>query len=403
MSWEDDYRNHEIWPNIRTVLEALTPVQEDQLTDQVLHLKALFAYADGFKENPLVVVPTVVLDITNSIVSQIRDHVPGNIPAIFTSGGGAPLSLSDKFAQQLRAWPAPGGVRLSGLGRRAEAVDESFQELIGLIAQRNTELEESLVAVKQEYQEALQTHRTEVEDAAAVATSAIQEKAAALGAELERIKSAASVAEVITEQQKARLDEALTSHQEKFSDAQEQRSEKWVELVASNQKLIDEHMVQMAVHQEQSRSVLAAVGVNATASDYAAYAAEQARIANKWRVGAVVAFSAAALYFLTAVSISYFGIAPDLEWWEVAVQKIGAPGGAAAVGYFLQREAGQHRQQEREARQVQLTLTALEPFIANLPTEEKRIIRMDTARELFTKQRGRGSQAIGDAESLPAK
>lgn len=75
------------------------------------------------------------------------------------------------------------------------------------------------------------------------------------------------------------------------------------------------------------------------------------------------------------------------EWWEVVRQKLGAPVGAAAVGYVLIRESGQHRKEERSARQVQLTLTALEPFIANLPEKQKERIRVETARRIFAEQR----------------
>lgn len=75
------------------------------------------------------------------------------------------------------------------------------------------------------------------------------------------------------------------------------------------------------------------------------------------------------------------------EWWEVVRQKLGAPVGAAAVGYVLITESGQHRKEERSARQVQLTFTALEPFIANLPEKQKERIRVETARRIFAEQR----------------
>lgn len=57
--------------------------------------------------------------------------------------------------------------------------------------------------------------------------------------------------------------------------------------------------------------------------------------------------------------------------------------------------AGQtYRREERSARQVQLTLTALEHFIANLPEEQEERIRVETARRIFAEQREGSSTTV---------
>lgn len=67
------------------------------------------------------------------------------------------------------------------------------------------------------------------------------------------------------------------------------------------------------------------------------------------------------------------------------VQRIGAPVGVAGIGLFMSRESGLHRKVARSAKQTQLNLVALEPFIINLPEDQKKQIRYETARALFAR------------------
>lgn len=390
MSWEDAYRDHAIWAEVRAASDELAEAiaqLDGQLDVDHLQLQALLAHMEACSENAHPAIAQAHLDSANAIINQIRTYLPQQIATVFARPGNG-LSPFLKLAQAVRTWPAPGGVRLSGLGKRAEAVEQTFLALDEQINDRFDALKKELASAQEGFQESLDEHKTAVADASTAATSSISEQVTAVTAELERVKREAAEAEATTEKQKARLDKALTSHQEKFADLQEQRTQKWSELLTESGEKLEEHMSRMDAYEEQSRNVLAAVGVNATASDYEAYATTQAKIANRWRIGAVVAFAIAAIYFLTAAGMSFFGFGGESTWWEMVFQKIGAPGGAAAVGYFLQRESAQHRKQEREAKQVQLTLTALEPFIANLDPVEQRSIRMDTARDIFTRKRG---------------
>lgn len=403
MSWEDAYRDHAIWAEVRAASDELAEAiaqLDGQLDVDHLQLQALLAHMEACSENAHPAIAQAHLDSANSIINQIRTYLPQQIATVFARSGSS-LSPFLNLAQIVRTWPAPGGVRLSGLGKRAEAVEQTFLALDEQINDRFDALKKELDGAQESFQESLEVHKTTVADASTAATSSISEQVTAVTAELERIKREAAEAEATTEKQKARLDEALTSHQEKFADLQEQRTQKWSQLLADSDESLKQHMSRMDAHEEQSRNVLAAVGVNATASDYEAYATTQAKIADRWRRAAVVAFSVAAGFFLFAAGASFFGYGNSSEWWEIVFQKIGAPGGAAAVGYFLQRESAQHRKQEREAKQVQLTLTALEPFIANLDPVEQRSIRMDTARDIFTRKRGAAGPAV-KADQLEA-
>lgn len=394
MAWNDDYRSHELWSSVTETLEALSEVPADEFTDDLTHLRALLTEIDGHADQPHAALTAIHLTTVKNAVDGIGSALPDSPATIFSPppnnrNGASPFV---QLAQYVRSWPATGSTSLRGLGTRAEQIELAFNALNERIDERLSEIEtqsseqaESIAVALDEHKAALAEQQTQFAELVDKKTSELQD-------ELAPLREAASEADSIIEQQKTRLDTALSSHQEKFSSAQDDRTEKWTSLLADNEAKLQEHLTAMREHEEQSRKVLSAVGVNATATDYGAYANAQKEAANRWRIGAVIALSIAAVAFLVVAGAPLFGFGGNSEWWEVVLQKLGAPVGAAAVGYVLIRESGQHRKEERSARQVQLTLTALEPFIANLPEKQKERIRVETARRIFAEQRD-GSQA----------
>lgn len=389
MAWEDNYRDHELWSSVADALEVVSKVPTDDLTDDLIRLRALLTEISGHADQPHAALATEHLAQVKNAVDTINAALLGSPTKIFSQPPNNRNNLSPfvQLAQYVRTWPATGTTRLSGLGSRAEEVEAAFKALNERLDERLSEVEtqsseqsETIAAALNEHKAALAEQRTQF-------TALVEEKTAELQDELTRLRETARDADSIIEQQKTRLDSALSSHQEKFSSAQDERTEKWSALLADNEAKLQEHLAAMREHEEQSRNVLSAVGVNATATDYGTYANAQKEAANRWRIGAVIALSIAATAFLLVAGAPLFGVGGDSEWWEVLLQKLGAPVGAAAVGYVLIRESGQHRKEERSARQVQLTLTALEPFIANLPEPQKERIRVETARRIFAEHR----------------
>ncbi|MFF0973722.1 UNVERIFIED_CONTAM: hypothetical protein RF649_14975, partial [Kocuria sp. CPCC 205295] len=262
MSWEDAYRDHAIWAEVRAASDELAEAiaqLDGQLDVDHLQLQALLAHMEACSENAHPAIAQAHLDSANAIINQIRTYLPQQIATVFARPGNG-LSPFLKLAQAVRTWPAPGGVRLSGLGKRAEAVEQTFLALDEQINGRFDALKKELASAQEGFQESLDEHKTAVADASTAATSSISEQVTAVTAELERVKREAAEAEATTEKQKARLDKALTSHQEKFADLQEQRTQKWSQLLTESGEKLEEHMSRMDAHEEQSRNVLAAVG-----------------------------------------------------------------------------------------------------------------------------------------------
>lgn len=389
MTWEDNYRDHELWSSVTDALEALSKAPTHDLTDNLIHLRALLTEISSHADQPHAALATAHLTQVKKTVDTINVALPGPPAKIFSPPPNNRTALSpfDQLAQYVRTWPATGTIRLSGLGSRAEEVEAAFKALNERLDERLSEVETQSSEQSETIAVALNEHKAALAEQRRQFTALVEEKTAELQDELTRLREAARDADSIIEQQKTRLDSALSSHQEKFSSAQDERTEKWSDLLAENDAKLQKHLAAMHEQEEKSRKVLSVVGVNATATDYGKYANAQKEAANRWRIGAVIALSIAAAAFLFVAGAPLFGVGGDSEWWEVVLQKLSAPVGAAALGYVLIRESGQHRKEERSARQVQLTLTALEPFIANLPEPQKERIRVETARRIFAEQR----------------
>lgn len=423
MSWEDVFRDHPVWEAANGVLDALRNSAEvDDLSSQ---LAAVVAQIPAFKDSANASLPIEDLDQTERMLNAIQKAVPDSVASVFARPSTSPPtdSLFVRLARMVRSWPPTGSIKLSGLSQQLATVEAKTKALkraveddldhtrakIDQFITKGTEevrgfeseTSESMNARLDEVQRKTHDVATEIAQRSEGFTTEIEQRTAQFKGELDQLRETANQVVDTTQAQAARLDEALNSFQESFARKQEERTEAWSEWMAEREREAKLNVGKMEVYKNQSSNLLSAIGVNATATSYGDYAKGQAAAANGWRWGAVVAFSLAAIFFLAAASMSFFGLGTDLAWWQVVFQKVGAPAGAAAVGYFLARESGQHREQERMARQIQLTLTALDPFIANLPEEQKEKIRVDVARSLFM-QRNATAQ-LGTIEKDPAK
>lgn len=390
MAWEDEYRDHELWTAVTNALDSLSELPSEESTDDLVRLRTVLSEIDGHSEQPHAVLSNEHLTAVKEPVDAVRASLPDSPATIFSTPQNPRnngLSPFAQLTQQVRTWPATGSTSLRGLSKQAEQVESSFASLNTRLDNRLTEIEMQASEQSAAAAASLERQEADLAEQRKAFEALIEEKTTELTEELARLQAAETETDTIIEQQKTRLDSALSSHQDKFSAAQDDRTQKWSSLLEDNGAKMQDHLVRMQEHEAQSQKVLSAVGVNATATDYGEYANEQAKAADKWRIWAVVALSIAALAFLVAAAASFFGLGTDLDWWQVVFQKLGAPVGAAAVGYVLIRESAQHRREERSARQVQLTLTALEPFIANLPPNQQERIRVETARRIFAEQR----------------
>ncbi|MBT0995466.1 hypothetical protein KIN34_14360 [Cellulomonas sp. DKR-3] len=291
-----------------------------------------------------------MLDEAQSAVSNFATNLDLVVSGQYTWQQVVPVA--DQVITRLGQWPPLKLARyLGGINSAVESFKTRVLEAADGVERRTVELDASITM--------LATKQAEVESAVA--------------AERQRITEA--IAKFTTDG-----DEAVREWTEEHEGAIKQRADAWDAAIASARAYAVEHQDRMAEYEAKSRKVLEAVGVNSTATNFGGYAEEQRTAANQWRRVAAAVFLAAGVWFI-ASSFPWF--TGEASMWESALARLGVTAAVAGVGLYAARESSQHRRQERRAKQVQLVLTALEPFIANLDAEEQDKLRIAAAEAIF--------------------
>lgn len=367
MGWMDDYRSHTLWDVLDGAKERLEQVQEaGELEEDVVRAEmvhAMLARLDGMRHSPDITITQGSLDAAVAHLQNLTAHLP-NLEPFFSSAYGN-LTF-ESLARLVGAWPQPDAAELASVESQIATVVSGVTRA----RQRLSTLNEKLTMTDSAIEAYETTQRAAAENLVADVTNRVAEvdrNVAALG--------------TTAETQKGRIDKAIEGIQTEFTANESERESTWTAQLAAQEKTVDAHMKRMAAFEIKSAKVLSSVGVNSTATDFGTYANEQKKAATTWRRIAAAVFSVAGLWFI--------GSAPFWPWindesgWESALARLGVTAAVAGVGAYAARESSQHRREERRAKQVQLVLTALEPFIANLPDEEQKKIRAASAEAIF--------------------
>lgn len=209
-----------------------------------------------------------------------------------------------------------------------------------------------------------------------------------------------------------RLDSALNSLQETFAKSEESRTKQFADSLAEIEENADEnlkaqltaaeeHVEKIRDYEKQVEKLVNAVGLTGTATEYGTYANQQQRAANSWRWIASAAFAAS--FVALVITLIVEPVTRDTPWQFVAI-RLGISVALLAFGAYAARESTQHRREERSAKDKQLDLAALDPFIVTLDEDERKRIKADAAKRLFVdSQRRPKEDGGGPALQLDAK
>lgn len=369
MGWMDDYRSHTLWDVLDGAKERLEQVQDagelDGDTERAEMVHAMLARLDGMRHSPDITITQGSLDAAVSHLQNLTSYLP-NLEPFFSSAYG-PLTF-ESLARTVGAWPQPDAAELASLESEIAAVMSGLTKARGRLSTLNDKLTKTDAAIE-EYDAA---QRTAAENLVADVTSRV--------AEVDRNVNALGTT---AETQKGRIDKAIEGFQTDFTANESERESTWTAHLAAQGNAADAHMKRMAEYEAKSVKVLGSVGVNSTATDFGAYAGEQKKAATTWRRIAAIVFAAAGGWFIVSAPFWPWTWTSGESGWESALARLGVTAAVAGVGAYAARESSQHRREERRAKQVQLVLTALEPFIANLPAEEQKKIRSASAEAIF--------------------
>ncbi|MER6201489.1 hypothetical protein ABT234_29490 [Streptomyces sp. NPDC001586] len=393
--WENQYKEHPAW-SVAADLITLLNSSESRVTlderDYFDRLKSGLSYISEMANEPaLVVTGTALGNLHQSLV-----NIQSNVLGWSTGGGSNPLTNAagpylDGAFDAIRGWPPSKDRYARGTRAAANEFVSGAQTALDVlreeVASLRREIESQSAGLQADFSGLLEAAKEKVE-AAEVEVSSLRSEVDAMSAT------------VATQSQ--RLDQAINAYQTSYSEAEAARAEGHQraleklseETVAaaerskaqaesvlgeqrdSGQGLLDE--VEML--RDQTVQLVNAVGLTGTATEYGKYASQEQKAANNWRRGAVGAFACSFLLFLVTLLVSPVdGKTP----WQVIVIRFGGSLVLLAGGLYMSRESAQHRQEERRAKSIQLDLAALDPFIVNLPAEQRQSIKAAAANRLF--------------------
>ncbi len=241
----------------------------------------------------------------------------------------------------------------------------------------------------------------------------VEEQAGAVREELTGLKESIEGARAEIDQQKARLDTAIADYQAQFSSAQDERSRTFEQAAAEHRAAFGEAISRVqqegetATSQARSRfdeisrsleeegrtrlddldnlkeqavRVVSVIGSTGVTGNYQRVANEEKRIADLWRYGAVVAFTAAAVgngFVLIFEFVYRLGITALLA----ARLSISIP--LLALAGYAVAESRYHRHREGSNRQVELQLASLDPYIAEFPEVAKHKVKEEAVNRFF--------------------
>ena len=224
------------------------------------------------------------------------------------------------------------------------------------------------------------------------------------GAGEARIEEASQrVAELATtvENQKARLDQAIATFQQQFSEAEAQRSQRFestskeqltevAEFLLGLQERgetglgefverAEESLADLRKKEEEARTLAVALGAIGVSGGHGQYAKEQEKSADFWRW-----VSVGSLLLLVGLAAGIFVTLPNggIEW-ERYLAKLLVSGPLIALASYAATQSAKHRRAEREARKVDLDLAALELYLALFPQEKRDEIKEKIGLKLF--------------------
>lgn len=136
---------------------------------------------------------------------------------------------------------------------------------------------------------------------------------------------------------------------------------------------------------------------DSTAGSHIATANREKGSANFWRFSSVSFIISAFVWLIYAYNQNIDLTQQDTINWARLIMSFSVTGILLYGASFTAKQSDRHRQNERAIRQFALEVTAIEPFISDLPEDKKQAIKAELTDKLFGGQKG--SLADDDSKS----
>ncbi len=264
------------------------------------------------------------------------------------------------------------------------------------------------IAAYEDFSKQLSSILTSVTQEAKKATDQVQAAASAGNRVDERLKQL----DQSIEQQKGRLDKAISDFQKQFSESETERrkqieqterahadtftafredigkqikrfteqSHKDVAAVLEEFKRHAQEAVAELETRKKQASDLVQITANITVTgDYENRATQEMKAANRWRR---VAIGFMVILILAAAVILGFSFHDAFDWKMVVFRYATAIILVFPAAYAMS-ESSHHRKMEQKYRRMQLELSSIDPFIESLPKEQRDVLKKALADRMF--------------------
>ena len=412
MTWQRELSRHPFWEALErldSILSVPTSgVPLDTLDHQLRDLVTLYRSntASNLDASITFVALDNALDATMALESHVRRY----------EGRLSDYQLFDAFANALSRLPIAARNRLTGLAQRAQSLEDRLGSIDNALFEQIREAKSSFDSeqklVFRDFEERLRGERNtwlqEVEklseNVAQLRNSAdfsaldVQTKLDALSLIIENTQ--ASVRSESSRSAKA-VDDFSSRSKAEF----ERQATEWGHFVEQASLARDSHTAQLELYKSKAESILTNAAFDKTASTYAVYADEQKLSANRWRKLAVAIFLLAFIWFaLSSLDVEFLKLRTSNNDLLGLLVKWGGTAALVTGAIFAARESGAHRRQERDAKQVELSLNALYPFTATMTSESQETIHAEAARAIFIldrKMQQTGKPSVSQDPNLP--
>lgn len=383
------------------LLDGLPDPETQEQAGQLERLRqcvaALESRLDG---QPSLVADTALTALTTAlgqVVAQI-DAARANEDLAHLASAMTP---SDAVVTALGAWPAPASPDSPAAEKAAAGYRKDAEATVAALKQRADALQEALNASQQADAERVQKADAELEeltDKIDAESARVTEQSGRLDKLLTDTTAAAAEAETTRGQQAT---EALAKHEQDVQAKIAEIDERAAEAQQADQERAKQVLDALGELQEKAKKVVASTASRVIAGDYGEWAEEQRDSAKRWNGLAV---GAALCAFAFAVLLAWLW--NDDPGWQTVAYKIGGTVTLLVLAGYAGARANEHRREERLAKRTQLSLDALDPFLATFQPEEQRKIKDRLVDQFFAapqqteRRRDNGKQGASTTQDL---
>jgi hypothetical protein len=329
----------------RGAIDAMDEADREPRTTEIERLGKVLGYAES------VIVDTDMDLVTADSLAEVEQALTTvrDTPAAALDGHHAATALLNA----LSGFPAFHG----------QQTKEAISEVAGTFQRSSSQRLNALQSEFDERDAAIRASFEEIKTKVTELGSQIETQGAESEHQLAQLQTAVTNTKQSVEQMLAEEQQRFRTEQnERDTEFKAQRDEAEAQLKKlreAQEEAGREHLARLAGHEEHSAELVGKVATNTTAGHFLTEADKEARHAFWWRM---VTFALG----LGAVIATALAAVADNPSVAHVVAKLGVAAAFGAVATFTGRQSGNHRQREKNLRDLQLQLSAFEPIISRL-------------------------------------